>query len=71
MRDVVLEVAARRYYRIRDLGDVRLLEIEGQQLAATEYRRDGHTFHLVVGFAEVDRLPSLLGAVGEHLVDVA
>ena len=29
VRDVVLEVAARRYYRTRDLGDVRLLEIDG------------------------------------------
>ena len=70
VRDIVLEVAARRYYRIRDLDDVRLVGIDGQQLAATEYRRDGHTFHLVVGFAEVDGLPSLLGAVGRHLVEV-
>ena len=71
VRDIVLEVAARRYYRIRDLGDVRLVEIEGQQLAVN--RVPARRSHVPPRGRLRRGRPSSLAPRGRrrHLVDVA
>ena len=68
-RDAVLEVATSRYYRIRDLTDIALLEAGGNRLAVAEYDHDGVRFHLIVAFAPVDDLVAVIGAARLHLAD--
>src|SRR5581483_874284 len=67
MRDVALEVATRRYYRIRPINDLRLVDAGRHRLAVAEYDHDGHVFHLMVAYAPVDELADLVSAVGDHL----
>ncbi|HET9608375.1 MAG TPA: carboxyl transferase domain-containing protein [Acidimicrobiales bacterium] len=69
-RDVVLEVAARRYYRIRDLADLALVDVDGTRLAVADYDHAGSRFHLMVAYAPGDGLPAVVGAVARHLTDV-
>ena len=70
-RDVALEVAARRYYRIRELADFGLVDVDGTRLAVADYAHAGSLFHLTVAYASADELPELATAVARHLVDVA
>ena len=69
-RDVTLEVAARRYYRIRDLDDLALVDVDGTRLAVADYAHAGRRFHLMVAYASADDLPELVSAVAAHLADV-
>jgi acetyl/propionyl-CoA carboxylase alpha subunit/acetyl-CoA carboxylase carboxyltransferase component len=69
-RDVTLEVAARRYYRIRDLADLALVDTDGVRMAVADYAHAGNTFHLMVAFGAADSLPGIVGAVARHLADV-
>jgi hypothetical protein len=67
VRDVVLEVATRRYYRIRDLTGIRLVDAGQWRLAVTDYTLDGRRFHLVVAYAPAEDLAELARAVAHHL----
>ena len=69
-RDVVLEVAARRYYRIRELTDVALADVGGIRLAVAGYRHRGEAFHLVVVFCAADDVPAVGAAVARYLTGV-
>ncbi|MBE1495759.1 acetyl/propionyl-CoA carboxylase alpha subunit/acetyl-CoA carboxylase carboxyltransferase component [Amycolatopsis lexingtonensis] len=70
-RDVALEVSARRYYRIRDLGPVDLVDAGGVRLAVAGYRHRDELFHLVVGCGAAEGLDTLADAVGRYLEGVA
>ncbi|HEU5470989.1 MAG TPA: carboxyl transferase domain-containing protein [Actinophytocola sp.] len=70
-RAVALEVAARRYYRIRDVTDVTLVAVDGIRMAAADYHLAGFDVHLMVGCSPVDDLPALVPAVVRHLAAVA
>ncbi|MEU5264385.1 carboxyl transferase domain-containing protein [Amycolatopsis sp. NPDC021455] len=70
-RDVALEVAARRYYRIRELGPVDLVDAGGARLAVSGYRYRGTLFHLMVGCGAAGGLPELAAAVGRYLAGLA
>ncbi|MGH3507102.1 MAG: biotin carboxylase N-terminal domain-containing protein, partial [Nocardioidaceae bacterium] len=67
MRQLLLEVHARRYYRIRELRDLRFDEYDGQLLCVAEYDRENKHIHLVVGYTELGRLPDSARAVAVHL----
>ncbi|MFN8080911.1 MAG: carboxyl transferase domain-containing protein [Kineosporiaceae bacterium] len=71
MRQAVLEVYIRRFYRIRVLGPVRPVDQDGWSLAATTYPLDDRTIQLVVGYAPLDRLVDLSRAVAAHLASVS
>ncbi|MFZ2013304.1 MAG: carboxyl transferase domain-containing protein [Nocardioides sp.] len=68
---VLLEVYARRYYRIRELRNVAFDEYGGQLLCAADYDWENKHIHLVVGYAELSRLPETARAVAEHLRGVS
>jgi acetyl-CoA carboxylase carboxyltransferase component/biotin carboxyl carrier protein len=69
-RDVVLEVAARRYYRIRDLADLALIDADGVPMAVADYAHAGGHHRLMVAYGTVDALPAIVGAVATHLAGV-
>jgi acetyl/propionyl-CoA carboxylase alpha subunit/acetyl-CoA carboxylase carboxyltransferase component len=68
-RDLALEVAARRYYRIRDLRDLELVEVDGRRLAVADYARAGARFRLIVAYSPAGELGALAGAVARHLAE--
>ncbi|MGW5718694.1 ATP-binding protein [Amycolatopsis sp. NPDC003865] len=70
-RDVALEVSVRRYYRIRELGPVDLVDAGGVRLAVSGYRHHDELFHLVVAYGPADGLAALAAAVGRYLEGVA
>jgi len=67
-RRVILEVYARRYYRIRELRDVHFDEHDGQLLCVADYDWENKHVRLVVAYAPLDRLPAVAAAVAAHLV---
>ena len=70
-RQVLLEVYARRFYRIRPLGRAAFHagvgEHDRHQFAVTEYEHDGMVVHLVVAYTPLATLPQLSRAVASHL----
>jgi acetyl/propionyl-CoA carboxylase alpha subunit/acetyl-CoA carboxylase carboxyltransferase component len=69
-RDVALEVAARRYYRIRDLAGLTLVDADGTRLAVADYADATGRAHLMVAYAAAGTLPALVHAVARHLAVV-
>jgi acetyl/propionyl-CoA carboxylase alpha subunit/acetyl-CoA carboxylase carboxyltransferase component len=70
-RRTLLEVYARRFYRVRELRDVRFDERDGQLLCATEYDWENKHIHLVVVYTLLDRLPEVARAIAAHLAGVS
>jgi len=66
-RDVALEVATRRYYRIRPLQDFEVVDADGTRLGVADYDHAGRRIHLMVAYATPDGLPTLVAAVARHL----
>ncbi|HVN13449.1 MAG TPA: carboxyl transferase domain-containing protein [Kineosporiaceae bacterium] len=69
MRGTLLEVYARRYYRIRDLRDLHVDERAGHMLCVSDYDWVNKHIHLVVAYAPLERLPEVSRAVAAHLAD--
>jgi acetyl/propionyl-CoA carboxylase alpha subunit/acetyl-CoA carboxylase carboxyltransferase component len=69
-RDVALEVATRRYYRIRDLEGFEIVGADGTRLGVSEYTLDGRRFHLMVAYAAAERLPAVAAAVARHVAQL-
>jgi acetyl/propionyl-CoA carboxylase alpha subunit/acetyl-CoA carboxylase carboxyltransferase component len=67
---VLLEIYARRYYRIRELRDLGFGEHAGRILCSADYDWENKHIHLVVAYAELSQLPDVARAVAEHLHDV-
>jgi acetyl/propionyl-CoA carboxylase alpha subunit/acetyl-CoA carboxylase carboxyltransferase component len=67
VRDVVLEVAARRYYRIRELTDFRLVDLGAARAATGEYEHEGRRFHLLVAYAEAGELAAVVESIASHV----
>ncbi len=61
----MLEVLTRRYYKIRNLHDVRRLRRDGRQLVTGLYERDDRRVRLVSTLAERPDLAGALAAVGK------
>ncbi len=70
MQQLLLEVRARRWYRIRELRDVRFSAHRGVTLCSADYDVEGRAIHLVMACAPTAEIPALGAAVAEHLLDV-
>ena len=62
LRRALLEVVARRFYRIRTLEGFAEREVGGRVLLCASYRHDGPRRHLATAFAGVDELPAAVAA---------
>jgi acetyl/propionyl-CoA carboxylase alpha subunit/acetyl-CoA carboxylase carboxyltransferase component len=69
MRQVLLEVMARRYYRIRLLLDVRAVTFQGHIFTVLEYEYEGRRIHVVVTYAAEAQVRDVL-ALCAPLLDV-
>jgi hypothetical protein len=67
VRRTVLEVYARRFYRIRELRDLRFDERSGDILCVSDYDWENKHIHLVVAYTALERLPDVARAVAAHL----
>ncbi|HEX2028532.1 MAG TPA: carboxyl transferase domain-containing protein [Nitriliruptorales bacterium] len=71
LREAVLEVRTRRYYRARELRDLHVEWIDGRPLAVADYEHEGDQYHLVVAYGDGEgALGELVGCVRRHLDDV-
>jgi len=59
----ILEVLARRYYRVRRLQDVRSFRQSGLPCVTGDFELGGQTLHLVSLMAEIADLPRALGSL--------
>ena len=66
----MLEVLTRRYYKIRDLRDLRLLTVDGRQLATATYDRTGRNVRLVTALGRFDDLVGVLETLGRFVRDL-
>ncbi|MGB6368435.1 MAG: biotin/lipoyl-containing protein, partial [Thermoanaerobaculia bacterium] len=67
LREAMLEVMTRRYYRVRTLGSCRIQEIEGQPFACFEYDRRGKQIYLVTTHSSFDELAASIERVSSAL----
>jgi acetyl/propionyl-CoA carboxylase alpha subunit/acetyl-CoA carboxylase carboxyltransferase component len=66
-RRALLEVYARRFYRTRDLRDLRFVSQGRHTLCASDYDWGNKHIHLVVAYARIDELPDLFRAIATHM----
>ncbi|HXJ66748.1 MAG TPA: biotin/lipoyl-containing protein, partial [Actinomycetota bacterium] len=62
----VLEALIRRYYRIRELGEVAIHHDDGRPVAMTAYPHEGTTVHLLAAAGTLDDLPALAAALARR-----
>jgi acetyl/propionyl-CoA carboxylase alpha subunit/acetyl-CoA carboxylase carboxyltransferase component len=70
LRDTLLEVYARRFYRIRELHDVTLATVGDRQLVSADYELDELAVHLVGGYLPLEDLPGASRAIAQLLREV-
>ncbi|MGE0027258.1 MAG: carboxyl transferase domain-containing protein [Thermoleophilia bacterium] len=63
----MLEILTRRYYKIRELRDLRIVRRDGRDLACAVYSRTGRDVRLVTSLGRLDDLSAVLAAVGGYL----
>ncbi len=56
LREALLEIMVRRYYRIRELGEIAISTLDGQTFARAGYEYQGSHVHLIATHASADRL---------------
>ena len=56
LRQAILEILTRRYYRIRELGSLITEDHEGRCAARVAYRHQGRTIHVIATHANAQRL---------------
>jgi acetyl/propionyl-CoA carboxylase alpha subunit/acetyl-CoA carboxylase carboxyltransferase component len=66
-RRVLLEVYARRFYRIRDLRDLRFASQGDHLLCASDYDLGNKHIHLLVAYARIDDLADLFREIASHI----
>jgi len=67
MRQALLEVYARRFYRIRELRNLHFEHHGPVLLCISEYDWENKHLRLVVAYAELARLPDVADAIAAHL----
>jgi acetyl/propionyl-CoA carboxylase alpha subunit/acetyl-CoA carboxylase carboxyltransferase component len=70
LREALLEVHLRRYYRIYELRDVRFGRSDGCDFCCAEYDGEDESGHLVVLYVAEPDLTAALAAISGHLVGV-
>jgi acetyl/propionyl-CoA carboxylase alpha subunit/acetyl-CoA carboxylase carboxyltransferase component len=63
----LLEVYARRFYRIRELRDLHFFARDADLLCVTDYDWENKHIRLVVAYTPLERLPELARTVAAHL----
>jgi len=67
LHSALLEIYTRRFYRIRELHDLSIVEQEGRLLGTADYDHEDRSIHLVTGYARLEELPELSRAIAGHL----
>jgi acetyl/propionyl-CoA carboxylase alpha subunit/acetyl-CoA carboxylase carboxyltransferase component len=70
MRELMLEVLLRRYYRIRNLEPIASRTAGGQSVASTNYEHDGRRLHVFASHAQLDSLAAAVSALAGLFVEV-
>ena len=68
-REVLLEAHLRRFYRIRQLHDMRFAQHRGQQLATVDYEADGKRIRVVTTSLPLADLPVAARAIADDLAE--
>ncbi len=69
-RATLLEVHARRFFRIRNLHDLVVAEYDGHLVAQADYEHRDLAVHLAVAYADLAHLPEVIAAVCTAVADV-
>ena len=67
MRELLLEILVRRYYRIRDLEELRVWRDSARALARAAYTLKGRRAHLLSTHARADELEAALASLLHHV----
>ncbi len=67
LRAALLEIYARRFYRIRGLSNLHVVEHQGRQLCLADYDVDNRHIRLAIGFVALDEVPALCRVLATHL----
>ncbi len=67
--EALLEVMVRRYYRIRELGDVSFQRLDGEVFATAGYEHRGSHFYLIAAHARYERLAETVAALSRLAAD--
>ncbi len=70
LQSALLEIRARRWYRIRELRDVGVVEVDGVLLCHADYDHEGRAIHVVLAFTPFGELARVGGAVAAYLAGV-
>ncbi len=70
LHSALLEVRARRWYRIRSLAGLRVIQADGVQLCVADYDFEGRSIHVVLAFSPLTELAELGAALAAHMADV-
>ncbi|HYA23584.1 MAG TPA: carboxyl transferase domain-containing protein [Terriglobales bacterium] len=70
MRKFMLEAITARFYRIRNLENLRGAEVAGHCYASVEYDHEGKRIHVFATHAEYSRLSESLRAISSLIADV-
>ena len=64
LREAILEVLLRRFYRIRALDEIRVESVEGQPFAVASYEREGRSRHALLAHGADAGLATALAGMG-------
>jgi acetyl/propionyl-CoA carboxylase alpha subunit/acetyl-CoA carboxylase carboxyltransferase component len=68
-REPMLEVLTRRYYKLRDLKNVRSSHVKERQFVTADYELDQEPLHLITTLADIAELPELAAGIAEVAED--
>ena len=70
MRELVLEVYLRRFYRTHEIGEITYSQAGRFVVATVDYGDDGDAVHVVAGFLPLDELPEWSTSVAPLLAEL-
>ncbi|MGH0036321.1 MAG: biotin carboxylase N-terminal domain-containing protein [Myxococcota bacterium] len=69
LRGVMLEIATRRYYRIREIGELSVSEVAGRSVASTRYAHEGTRVRALTTHARLDEVEDAARAIAPLLAE--
>ncbi len=70
LQALLVEIAVRRYYRIRALEEITARTVEGRLVCTADYVHEGHRVHLVMAYVPLSGLADLVDGLRSYLADV-
>jgi acetyl-CoA carboxylase carboxyltransferase component len=70
LQAALLEIRAGRWYRIRELRDLRVVQVDGIPLCCADYDYEGRKIHVVLAFTPVEGIEPIGDAIAKHLAGV-